>query len=246
MAELTICNSCDIKKGEKMANTSPHPYVPSAGIIVQTFTQFRKAMPAKVDAAVLKKLALAPSNESMVLGALRFLGFIDAEGNRTESGKHVFLQHDDAKFASTLEKHVKQGYVALFDVRGDDAWTLDRDNLIGFFRANDETSGITAQRQAVTFETLAALSGHGEISKPRPSQGGRKAAGTGSNAKAAAGKLTDPVSKVHVKPKDEIKPLTNGGDVALTVRIEVNLPAQGDQETYDRIFKSIRSNLLNG
>jgi hypothetical protein len=33
--------------------------------------------------------------------------------------------------------------------------------------------------------------------------------------------------------------------VALTVRIEINLPASGDQETYDRIFKSIRENLLN-
>ena len=35
-------------------------------------------------------------------------------------------------------------------------------------------------------------------------------------------------------------------NVGLTVRIEVNLPADGEQETYDRIFKSIRENLLNG
>ena len=34
-------------------------------------------------------------------------------------------------------------------------------------------------------------------------------------------------------------------DVGLTVRIEVNLPPAADQETYDRIFKSIRANLLN-
>ena len=31
----------------------------------------------------------------------------------------------------------------------------------------------------------------------------------------------------------------------LTVRIEINLPASGDQDTYDKIFKSIRSNLIN-
>jgi hypothetical protein len=35
-------------------------------------------------------------------------------------------------------------------------------------------------------------------------------------------------------------------DFGLTVRIEINLPAGGDQQTYDRIFKSIRENLLNG
>jgi hypothetical protein len=35
-------------------------------------------------------------------------------------------------------------------------------------------------------------------------------------------------------------------NVGLTVRIEINLPATGDQDTYDKIFKSIRENLLNG
>ena len=32
----------------------------------------------------------------------------------------------------------------------------------------------------------------------------------------------------------------------LTVRVEVNLPADADQETYDKIFQSIRKNLING
>ena len=39
---------------------------------------------------------------------------------------------------------------------------------------------------------------------------------------------------------------TGKRDLGLTVRIEINLPATGDQETYDKIFKSIRENLLNG
>ena len=41
----------------------------------------------------------------------------------------------------------------------------------------------------------------------------------------------------------------NGGngrrDMALTVRIEINLPAGGSKETYDNIFKSIRANLID-
>ena len=32
----------------------------------------------------------------------------------------------------------------------------------------------------------------------------------------------------------------------LTVRVEVNLPADADQETYDKIFQSIRKNLIDG
>jgi len=34
-------------------------------------------------------------------------------------------------------------------------------------------------------------------------------------------------------------------DMALTVRIEINLPAEGSQETYDNIFKSIKANLID-
>jgi hypothetical protein len=34
-------------------------------------------------------------------------------------------------------------------------------------------------------------------------------------------------------------------EMALTVRIEINLPAEASAETYDNIFKSIKVNLLN-
>lgn len=36
-----------------------------------------------------------------------------------------------------------------------------------------------------------------------------------------------------------------GGVVGLTVRVEINLPAGGNKETYDAIFKSIRENLID-
>lgn len=40
--------------------------------------------------------------------------------------------------------------------------------------------------------------------------------------------------------------ISSADKVGLTVRIEINLPAVDDQDTYDKIFKSIRENLLNG
>jgi len=50
--------------------------------------------------------------------------------------------------------------------------------------------------------------------------------------------------------KSEIKTVISNDekdqrDIALTVRIEVNLPTASDQKTYDMIFRSIRENLLN-
>jgi len=38
---------------------------------------------------------------------------------------------------------------------------------------------------------------------------------------------------------DEHTESNNKNQFGLTVRIEINLPAEGDQETYNRIFKSI-------
>jgi hypothetical protein len=79
---------------------------------------------------------------------------------------------------------------------------------------------------------------------------------------------TSPVTKAKVKKIEKAQALTNqaltnndegkvklnsseggGGSertFGLTVRIEINLPSSGDQDTYDKIFKSIRENLING
>jgi hypothetical protein len=62
-------------------------------------------------------------------------------------------------------------------------------------------------------------------------------------------------SKSTKQPKDAPPAIMENGkeqsgngtkrDFGLTVRIEVNLPPAADQETFDRIFRSIRENLLN-
>jgi hypothetical protein len=69
-----------------MANKTTHPYVSSSGNLVQAFTQFRKAMPAQVDASTLKRLGIAPGNESVVISVIRFLGFIDENGKKLKLG----------------------------------------------------------------------------------------------------------------------------------------------------------------
>jgi len=198
--------------------------------------------PAKVDAETLKKLSLAPKNESMVINVLRFLGFINEQGEKTKSASDVFQKHTDDAFATALEKAVKGSYAELFSTIGDEAWTIDRDSLIGFFRVHDETSALTAKRQAIAFETLSALSGHGET--PTTKAGKSKVAAK----KKVSTKKKD--SKREEKDEKKEKKVVVGNigenDIGLTVRIEINLPAQGDQETYDRIFQSIRKNLLNG
>jgi hypothetical protein len=220
-----------------------HPYVQGPGSLVPVIRQFRKSFPNSVTADTLKKLGFAPNNESYVLNVIRFLGLIDQEGNKTEAASNAFRLHEDDQFAQQFSELAKQAYQALFELHGDGSWALDTNQLIAFFRQSDDTSALVGKLQASTFKILAALSGHGDVPEPKsPSIKKQPAAVKGGvNKKLEKGSensgATSPVPLV--KPTRETKLF------GLTVRIEINLPADGDKETYDRIFKSIRENLLN-
>jgi Family of unknown function (DUF5343) len=219
-----------------------HPYAAGGtGGIAAAITQFRKSFPPNVTAETLRKLGIAPKNESYLINILRFIGLIDENGSKTAKATDVFSKHGDQDFQKAFEKIVKEAYSELFTLHSDSAWKIPTDDLISFFRATDQTSDLVGRRQAATFQALASFAGHGEApaqskaSKPR-------------EPKAAP-------SSPRRKPNMSNAPIHNGGgdqngnagprDVGLTVRIEVNLPSAADQETYDRIFRSIRENLLN-
>ena len=220
-----------------------HPYMGSKGPIIQLITHLRNSFPATLDASTLKKLAIGPNNEGVLLNVLRFIGIIDENGKKTSQAAKVFTLHDDAQFQAELSKLVKNGYSEVFELHGEKAWDLDTDALITFFRQHDQTSAITGKRQAVTFEALSSLCGHREMpelrGKTKPKSKIKKKASTVSSQK--------PVKKAVEKTKPPVSVGSSSeNNVGLTVRIEVNLPSDGDQETYDRIFRSIRENLLNG
>ena len=198
-----------------------------------------------------KKLGFAPKNESYIINIVRFLKLIDDKGARTDKAQKTFTLHDEATFQKAFSEIVKSAYSDLFSLHGDGAWSLDDSKLITFFRQSDQSSELVGSRQAGTFKTLATYAGHAPTTaspkgkatkreakpgKPRKPQSTAKAAATASaplalHTNAGAGGSADDVGSRNL---------------GLTVRIEINLPATGDQETYDKIFKSIRENLLNG
>lgn len=219
-----------------------HPYSPSGGgAVVQTINQLRKAFPATVTSDTLTKLGIAPNNESYIINILRFIGVIDEKGAKTSKAATVFSKHDDDEFQKAFAELVQAAYKGLFDLYGTEAWNLSSNQLISFFRGADQTSDIVGKRQAQTFRALASACGHGEPVK------------TPATKAPVAKKADRPVAKKTDGAPKPVQPLNGGssgsedrGGVGLTVRIEINLPASGDQETYDRIFKSIRENLLRG
>ncbi|MDG4602996.1 MAG: DUF5343 domain-containing protein [Defluviicoccus sp.] len=225
-----------------------HPYVSAQGGLAQVINHFRKSFPQTVSADTLRKLGFAPKNESYVLNVLRHLKLIDEEGQRTASAQTVFSQHGDADFAKGFGDVVKEAYPDLFELHGKDSWTLEQNSLITFFRSTDQTTDIVGTRQAKTFQTLAAFAGYKET--PSTRQRYRSTAKDNDDGRTVKRQGSAAVNRNAKNTRIQGREMeANSGPAAsnfgLTVRVEINLPADGDQETYDRIFKSIRENLLN-
>jgi len=222
-----------------------HPYVNGTGVLIQVLDHLKKSFPTTLNAEALKKLGFAPKNESYVLNTFRFLNLIDDKDTRTEKAHRSFTLHDSAAFQKEFSEIVKVAYSELFSLHGDNAWSLEPSKLITFFRQTDQSSEVVGTRQANTFRVLAAYAGHGELvspSKPRSASNGEKPPVTRKM------KVAGNENKVILPPEIPVVGSQGQPDraIGLTVRVEINLPATGDQDTYDKIFKSIRENLLNG
>lgn len=223
-----------------------HPYVSGTRVLVQVLDHLKKSFPPTLDAEVLRKLGFAPKNESYIVNTVRFIKLIDEKGARTEKAQKTFTLHDTSSFAKAFSEVVKSAYADLFKLHGDDAWTLDNAKLITYFRQTDQSSELVGTLQANTFRALATYAGQAvgraESSKVKvkpTSNGGPKAKATTKPTRASQKTIT-------VSPRLRGESGLSEQSVGLTVRIEINLPATGDQDTYDKIFKSIRENLLNG
>ena len=217
-----------------------HPYATTIPGLVSTIRQLRSTFPSTVNADTLRKWSIAPNNEGPILVVLRSLGVIDEDGAKQAEPAKAFLEHDDTEFAAKFDVLVRGAYHDLFELWGEDAWTLERDKLIGFFRTADESSARVGTQQAATFTALAGLAGHGEPPAAAPSPRRKNAGDTSSgrskkSTSAPAHSGPTPPAPIKVPPQSP----------TLTVRIEINLPVSDKKEVYDNIFRSIRANLLN-
>jgi Family of unknown function (DUF5343) len=98
-----------------------HPYISGAGNVTQMIGFLRKSFPATVNSETVRKLGVAPKNESYVINALQFIGVVDEEGKRTDRGREVLTTHDEEAFKKAFERLIRDSYKDLFDLRGDGA-----------------------------------------------------------------------------------------------------------------------------
>jgi hypothetical protein len=214
------------------------PYATTVNGLNATVTQLRAAFPAKVNAETLKKLGIAPGNESSILQTLRFVRLINDEGDKQADAAKAFVVHENEKFAEAFEPLVRKAYASLFETLGDGAWNAGRDQLITFFRQSDQTSARVGEQQAATFLALAAFAGHGEVPAASGNGGKRAAPASPRRSRERAPEKPQPALAMQA-------PVTMGSGVNVTVRVELNVPVTDNKEVYDKLFRSIRENLVD-
>jgi hypothetical protein len=223
-----------------------HPYISSQTALVQVLDHLRRSFPATLNSDTLKKLGYAPGNESYTMSIAKYLKLVDENGTRQEEAHKIFTRHNDEEFRGGFSDLLRTAYWDLFELHHEAAWRLRDAPLITFFRQSDQSTELVGSRQASTFRTLAQYAGQ------LPNQESQKPEQNASVKRPPAKARVPKIVESGERGNGKISPLrvegqTGGrtrGDVGLTVRIEVNLPSGGDQETYDNIFRSIRENLL--
>src|SRR5690242_15138493 len=64
---------------------------------------------------------------------LRFVGIVDDAGKRTAAAASAFSKHDANEFEQAFAAMVKSAYAGLFEIHGNEAWSLHPDKLIHSF-----------------------------------------------------------------------------------------------------------------
>lgn len=216
-----------------------YPYISGANNIIKMIEQLHSNFPAKINSDTVKKFDLAPNNESYVINALVFIGAIDEEGNRCETARKIFLlDFESDEFKKQFGDLIKTSYKGLFDDFGEKAWSLSKNKLTTFFRTEDNTGETIGNRQAALFIAFRNLAGYKSVEEKSNKKIGQTKIKTNPKIKKEVSGSKDNIIDGNVIESNVSK------DIALTVRVEINLPSNGSLETYDNIFNSIRKNLI--
>ncbi len=186
--------------------------------------------PERFNSKFLETLDFTSTNDRLMIGVLKDLGFIDADGVPTER-YYRYLDRDQAP--TVLAEGIREAFADLFAVNknAQDLGVNEVQNKLRTLYAGAKTD-LVISRIAKTFKALCAIA---DFSKT-----------AGRTRKKAEEPPPAEKSASHKPP--EGTPQVDGAPGALSVRaleyhINIVLPESRDQAVFDAIFKSLREHL---
>ena len=203
----------------------PDSYTIKTGAIPAYFEAMLAAeAPDRFSIKFLENLEFTSSNDRLIIGVLKELGFLNADGAPQQ---RYFEFLDKSRSWSVLADGIREAYVDLFAVNKD-ADKLDVEGAFNKLRTlyKGEKKDTVIRNIAKTFVALCEIA---DFTKPKATL-------------KTEGKVE---KKTETTKKDEMK--SNAGKAisldSLQYHINIILPDTRDQAVYDAIFKSLRDHL---
>ena len=183
-------------------------------------------VPTKVTYNYLEAAGFKSKNDRPLITIMKFIGFLDSSGATTV----VWRSYRDPKRSkAVLAEAIRAGYSDLFAMY-EDAFGKDNETLRSYFSSKTDVGKSTIDYIVLTFKTLCKYSDFEvtPVIAPTP-------------------KLSVPLSS-----PDEITPevkvthtptLTAG--LTVNINVQLTLPATDDETVYDKLFSSLKNNLLS-
>lgn len=205
----------------------PDSYTIKIGAIPAYFDAIQGAeAPDRFSIKFLENLEFTTSNDRLVIGILKELGFLNTDGVPQE---RYFQYLDKTQSGYVLAEGIREAYVDLFAVNKE-AHKLDVDGAFNKLRTlyKGEKKDTVIKNIAKTFVALCDIADFGKVKAPSTKTPPQK----------------DQLPKKGQKEQGEGSELpAKLGLDSLQYHINIVLPDTRDQAVYDAIFKSLRDHL---
>jgi len=206
-----------------------------------SYLQKREAVPAYFDGLLaaqpperfsirfLENLAFASTNDRLLIGILKDIGFLNRDGV-PQPRYFEFLDRSRSKVV--LAEGIQEAYSDLFAIntKANELSVEDTKNKLRSLYAGKKTD-LVIGRIASTFRALCDYADFSSLSNPRPKV-----------ETPAPIPAPDPSSSQDKAPKNPTSP-SNLKIAGLQYHINIVLPETRDQAVFDAIFKSLREHL---
>lgn len=182
----------------------------------------------------LKDLEFTSSNDRLLLGVLKGLGFIDESGVPQQ---RYFDFLDQSVAGRVLAEAIEEAYSDLFNLRTD-AQNMEVKDVKNKFRSltQGQKSDNVIQNMAVTFKALCEQA---EWSKPDRAPAKKKKV---AQRQPESEPSTDEESKFDAPPPQDER--LNNDKLQLHYNIQLILPNSRDPAVFDAFFSSLKKHLL--
>jgi Family of unknown function (DUF5343) len=187
-------------------------------------------VPPKLTFQHLEALGFKSKNDRVLLTIIKALGFASSTGQPTERWQQY---RNKSQGATVLAQGVREHYSELFKTYPD-AHLKDSEALHNFFSTHTTVAASTLKLMIMTFKALVGLADFDtEASTIAP------VSSTTPPIAAATGSQTGGPQATGLNLKSQ----ANGG-VTININIELALPENATQETFNAFFSSMKKHLL--